>query len=31
MNENQAAVGKPESLPNIFTHVTLNVTVAMMI
>lgn len=31
MNKNQVVVGELESLPNIFFHVTLNVTVAMMI
>jgi len=31
MNENQVVVGKPESLPNIFSQVAFNVTVAMMI
>lgn len=31
MNKNQVVVGEPESLPNIFFYVTLNVTVAMMI
>lgn len=31
MNEKQVVVGELESLPNIFSHVTFNVTVAMMI
>lgn len=30
MNENQVVEGEPESLPNIFFHVRLNVTAAMM-
>lgn len=29
-NENQVVAGKPESLPIVFSHVTFNVTVAML-